>query len=40
MFMQVSGGKHLVLGLPDVFPRVRAWINEKTGVRLRHDARE
>jgi len=31
-FMVVSGGKHLVLGLADVFPRVREWIDEKTGV--------
>jgi fermentation-respiration switch protein FrsA (DUF1100 family) len=35
-FLQVSGGKHLVLGLAEVFPRVRAWIDEKTGVTLRH----
>jgi fermentation-respiration switch protein FrsA (DUF1100 family) len=40
-FMQVSGGKHLVLGLAEVFPRVHAWIDEKTRVTLRHgDARE
>ncbi len=40
-FMLVSGGKHLVLGLADVFPRVRAWIDEKTGVARRYgDARE
>jgi fermentation-respiration switch protein FrsA (DUF1100 family) len=32
-FMQVSAGKHLVLGLAEVFPRVREWIDEKTGVR-------
>ena len=39
--MQVSGGKHLVLGLAEVFPRVREWIDEKTGVTHRHsDARE
>ena len=31
-FMLVSGGKHLVLGLAEVFPRVREWIDEKTGV--------
>jgi fermentation-respiration switch protein FrsA (DUF1100 family) len=31
-FMQVSGGKHLVLGLAEVFPRVREWIDEKAGV--------
>jgi hypothetical protein len=31
-FMLVSGGKYLVLGLAEVFPRVRAWIDEKTGV--------
>lgn len=34
-FMLVSGGKHLVLGLPEVFPRVREWIDEKTGVARR-----
>jgi hypothetical protein len=39
--MQVSGGKHLVLGLAEVFPRVRKWIDEKTGVVRRYgDARE
>ncbi|HEY4848011.1 MAG TPA: alpha/beta hydrolase [Methylocella sp.] len=38
-FMNVSGGKHLVLGSAEVFPRVRAWIDEKTGV-ARRDARE
>lgn len=31
-FMLVSGGKHLVLGSAEVFPRVRAWIDETTGV--------
>ncbi len=40
-FMLVSGGKHLVLGLAEVFPRVREWIDEKTGVAHRYgDARE
>ncbi|MDP9337029.1 MAG: alpha/beta hydrolase [Actinomycetota bacterium] len=40
-FMLVSGGKHLVLGLAEVFPRVREWIDEKTGVaRPYADARE
>jgi len=40
-FMQVSGGKHLVLGLAEVFPRVRKWIDEQTGVARRYgDARE
>jgi len=40
-FMQVSGGKHLVLGLAEVFLRVREWIDEQTGVALRYDdARE
>src|ERR1700730_13222635 len=34
-FMLVSGGKHLVLGMTEVFPRVRAWIDEKTGVARR-----
>ncbi|MGH7000647.1 MAG: alpha/beta hydrolase, partial [Stellaceae bacterium] len=29
-FMLVSGGKHLVLGLAEVLPRVHAWIDEKT----------
>jgi uncharacterized protein len=38
-FMQVSGGKHLVLGLAEVFPRIREWIDEKTGVRRYGDAR-
>ncbi|MGH6837052.1 MAG: alpha/beta hydrolase [Methylocella sp.] len=31
-FMLISGGTHLVLGLAEVFPRVRAWIDEKTGL--------
>jgi hypothetical protein len=40
-FMLVSGGKHLVLGSAEVFPRVRAWIDEKTGVAHQNgDARE
>ncbi len=40
-FMLVSGGKHLVLGLAEVFPRVREWIDEKTSVARRYgDARE
>ena len=40
-FILVSGGKHLVLGLAEVFPRVREWIDEKTGVARRNsDARE
>ncbi|MGB6326279.1 MAG: alpha/beta hydrolase [Methylocella sp.] len=40
-FMLVSGGKHLVLGLAEVFPRVREWIDEKTCVARRYgDARE
>jgi uncharacterized protein len=40
-FMQVSGGTHLVLGLAEVFPRVREWIDEQTGlVRRCGDARE
>lgn len=34
-FMLVPGGKHLVLGLSEVFPRVREWIDEKTGVARR-----
>ncbi|MGH6796121.1 MAG: alpha/beta hydrolase [Methylocella sp.] len=34
-FMLVSGGKHLVLGSAEVFPRVRAWIDENTGVARR-----
>jgi uncharacterized protein len=38
-FMQVSGGKHLVLGLAEVFPRVCDWIDEKTGLRRYGDAR-
>ena len=29
-FMSVAGGEHLVLGLPDVFARVREWIDAKT----------
>jgi hypothetical protein len=40
-FMQVSGGKHLALGLAEVFPRVREWIDEQTGVAHRYgDAQE
>jgi alpha-beta hydrolase superfamily lysophospholipase len=40
-FMLVSGGKHLVLGLAEVFRRVREWIDEKTGVARGYgDARE
>jgi fermentation-respiration switch protein FrsA (DUF1100 family) len=40
-FMHVSGAKHLVLGLAEVFPRVREWIDEKTGVARRYgDVRE
>ncbi|MGH6839329.1 MAG: alpha/beta hydrolase [Methylocella sp.] len=40
-FMRVSGGKHLVLGSAEVFPRVREWIDEKTGVARRSgDPRE
>jgi fermentation-respiration switch protein FrsA (DUF1100 family) len=39
-FMQVSGGKHLVLGLAEVFPRIREWIDKKTGVRRYGDAQE
>ena len=35
-FMLVSGGKHLVLGLAAVFPRVRAWIDETTGLARRY----
>jgi uncharacterized protein len=38
-FMQVSGGTHLVLGLAEVFTRVREWIDEKTGLRRYGDAR-
>jgi uncharacterized protein len=40
-FMQVPGGKHLVLGLAEVFPRVCEWIDEQTGVVHQYgDARE
>ncbi|MGH6813953.1 MAG: alpha/beta hydrolase [Methylocella sp.] len=40
-FMLISRGTHLLLGLAEVFPRVRAWIDEKTGVARRNgDARE
>jgi uncharacterized protein len=40
-FMLISGGKHLVLGLAEVFPRVRKWIDEQTGVARRYgDPRE
>jgi uncharacterized protein len=35
-FITVAGGGHLVLGLPEVFARVRAWINATAGVQ-RHD---
>jgi hypothetical protein len=39
--MQVSGGKHLALGLAEVFPRVCEWIDEQTGVaRQNGDALE
>jgi uncharacterized protein len=31
-FMSVPGGEHLVLGLPEVFPRVREWIDMNTVV--------
>jgi fermentation-respiration switch protein FrsA (DUF1100 family) len=37
-FLLVSGGKHFVLGLTEVFPRVRKWIHEKTGVARRYGA--
>ena len=37
-FMQVSGGKHLALGLAEVFPRVCAWIDQQTGVARRYGA--
>ena len=29
-FVSVPGGNHLVLGLPDVFPRVCEWIDART----------
>jgi uncharacterized protein len=35
-FMRVSGGKHLVLGSAEVFPRVRAWIDANTGLARRN----
>jgi uncharacterized protein len=35
-FITVAGGGHLVLGLPEVFARVRAWIDATAGVQ-RHD---
>jgi fermentation-respiration switch protein FrsA (DUF1100 family) len=39
--MHVSGAEHLVLGLAEVFPRVREWIDEKTCVARRYgDSRE
>lgn len=31
-FVSVPGGNHLVLGLANVFPRVREWIDAKTAV--------
>jgi fermentation-respiration switch protein FrsA (DUF1100 family) len=34
-FLRVPGGKHLVLGLEDVFPRVCAWIDDVLGVAAR-----
>jgi uncharacterized protein len=37
-FITVAGGGHLVLGLPEVFARVRAWIDATAGVK-RHDRR-
>jgi uncharacterized protein len=32
-FIRVAGGTHLMLGLPEVFARVREWIDTKTGVK-------
>jgi uncharacterized protein len=32
-FISVAGGGHLILGLPEVFARVREWIDTKTGVK-------
>jgi uncharacterized protein len=37
-FMTVSGGGHLVLGLPEVFPRVREWIDTRTAVKCHSGA--
>jgi uncharacterized protein len=31
-FLSVAGGQHLVLGLPEVFARVREWIDAKTAL--------
>jgi fermentation-respiration switch protein FrsA (DUF1100 family) len=35
-FITVAGGRHLVLGLPEVFAHVRAWIDATAGAK-RHD---
>jgi len=41
MFMSVSGGGHLVLGLARAFPRVREWIDARIEVKRHYgDARE
>jgi fermentation-respiration switch protein FrsA (DUF1100 family) len=34
-FLVERGGGHLVLGNPDMFPRVRAWIDERTAFAAR-----
>lgn len=34
-FVLERGGGHLVLGNPDMFPRVRAWIDERTSFAAR-----
>jgi uncharacterized protein len=34
-FISVAGGGHLVLGLPEVFVRVREWIDTKTVMKRR-----
>jgi fermentation-respiration switch protein FrsA (DUF1100 family) len=32
-FIRVAGGGHLVLALPEVFARVRKWIDARTGIK-------
>lgn len=38
-FMSVPGGGHLVLGLPDVLPRVANWIDAAVAATVRRGAR-
>jgi uncharacterized protein len=38
VFISVAGGGHLVLGLTEVFARVREWIDARTGVKRPYGA--